>query len=289
MFKYNYGWFIFLVACGGDGDSGAVSGKTLRPLNDTGITQCGDFSNISGQNTIDCAASGAGKEISGIDTEGDAVPAGQDALYGHDVNPATNNDNDGHAGFSFTKLDSNGNSLPDSALSWVCVRDNISGLAWEAKTNNNGLGDRDWQYSWFNSNGNVNGGNAGAPDTGSGAGSDNCFDVARCDTEKYVADINSQELCGMSHWRLPSSEELQSIMSLDRVQPAVDTVFFPDTIMNGDYWSSSAVAREAAEAWNVNFYDGVENRKNKGQFASVRLVHTLQRYRGTTFFVPSSR
>ena len=32
---------------------------------------------------------------------------------------------------SFTKLDINGQDLPDMAVSWSMVRDNVTGLIWE--------------------------------------------------------------------------------------------------------------------------------------------------------------
>jgi hypothetical protein len=35
---------------------------------------------------------------------------------------------------SYTKLDDSGNDLLDSAMSWVMMRDNVTGLTWENKT-----------------------------------------------------------------------------------------------------------------------------------------------------------
>ena len=34
---------------------------------------------------------------------------------------------------SYTKLDENGNALPDNSTSWVTVLDNVTGLIWEMK------------------------------------------------------------------------------------------------------------------------------------------------------------
>jgi hypothetical protein len=39
---------------------------------------------------------------------------------------------------SFTKLDAQSHDLPDSTDSWVMVRDNVTGLIWEAKQNADG-------------------------------------------------------------------------------------------------------------------------------------------------------
>ena len=70
----------------------------------------------------------------------------QDCSHGRDT---THNDNsDGHAGFSYTKLDSNGKPLPDQTVDyattpWACVKDNVTGLIWEVKTDDGGQSSED--------------------------------------------------------------------------------------------------------------------------------------------------
>jgi hypothetical protein len=91
------------------------------------------------------------------------------------------------------------------------VQDNVTGLIWEVKTNDSGLRDKDWTYSWYNSTGINDGGYAGYADY-----ADNCYSTTRCDTEKYVADVNAATLCGNNDWRLPNSEELNTIVARDR-------------------------------------------------------------------------
>ena len=39
----------------------------------------------------------------------------------------------GTGGFDFTKLDINGDEVPDTATVYSCIRDNVSGLIWEVK------------------------------------------------------------------------------------------------------------------------------------------------------------
>jgi len=57
---------------------------------------------------------------------------------------------------SYTKLDAQGNDLPDSATKWVMVRDNVTGLIWEVKQAGDGtknysnLHDADNTYTWQN-------------------------------------------------------------------------------------------------------------------------------------------
>ncbi len=203
------------------------SGGPRRPLNDTGITGCANGS----QNNLPCPVIGY---------------PGQDAQYGRDH--TANNDSDGHAGFSFTKLDGNGNPLAASATSWSCVRDNVTGLTWEVKTNDGRLRDKDWTYTWYNPDSTTNGGFAGYQNGGSCAGS-------HCDTHAFAQAVNSQGLCGARDWRLPTDLELLSIVSNDRYNPTIDTAWFPNT-QASSFWSSSPLAGGDGHAWYVYFSYG---------------------------------
>lgn len=219
------------------------SGVVTSPLNDTGITRCGDAT----RNDLPCPVSGF---------------PGQDAESGRDV--THNDDSDGHAGFSFTKLDGNGNPLSASATSWTCVRDNVTGLIWEVKTDDGGLRDKDNTYTWYNPDSSSNGGNAGAQNGG------NCVGSA-CDTYAYVQAVNAQGLCGAMDWRLPTRFELESITSNDRTYPAIDTAFFPD-IASWGFWSSSPEANNPDGAWYVTFDYGYVGDSNKDYAGYVLLV-----------------
>jgi hypothetical protein len=221
----------------------AVSVQAAGPLNDTGIVTCGDASN----NELPCPV---------------ADYPGQDAEYGRDV---THNDpSDGHAGFSFTKLDANGNDLPASATDWFCVRDNVTGLIWEVKADDGGLRDQAWTYTWYNPDPTTNGGFEGYPNGGTCAGS-------ACDTQGYVAAVNAQGLCGASDWRLPAREELHSIVSYDRADPAIDTDYFPNTPSTW-FWSASPNANYSDDAWHVHFNLGGDGHSTKDDDRAVRLV-----------------
>ena len=62
-------------------------------------------------------------------------------LYGQDANYIINPQ-------SYTKLDAQGNDLPESATVWAMVRDNVTGLIWEIKTDDGYIHDKDDTY-WF--------------------------------------------------------------------------------------------------------------------------------------------
>ena len=150
-----------------------VSAHAIPPLQ-TGIDFCTD-----GSKRIDCPEPG-------------------EPFYGQDGNYQN-----GQAR-SYTKLDSQGNDLPDTATSWTMVRDNVTGLIWEVKTEEN----KDDTYTW-----------PGSP--------------------YYVAQLNAQNFGGHSSWRLPEIKELFSLVNAGIAEPGptIDTVYFPHTA-DAFYWSS---------------------------------------------------
>jgi hypothetical protein len=211
-------------------------------LNDTGITTCSNET----QKNLPCPVSDF---------------PNQDAQSGRDV--TNDDDSDGHAGFSFTKINNKGASLPASATNWNCVKDNVTGLMWEVKTTDGGLHDLHHTYTWYEPDNTKNGGDAGTRNGGACSGS-------QCDTNAYVKAVNSVGYCGYKDWRMPTSQELTSIVDISRVQPAIDINYFQDTI--ADYWSSSLYAYGSRGAWRVNFSFGDSSGTYKDISSSVRLV-----------------
>lgn len=223
------------------------------------------------------------------DNSGDAADTPrQDGRFGRDPHALGKNEVYSDAwyvtGFDYTRVCNSGElagsgSCPaDPALGygpdeWACTLDNITGLMWEVKVNNtNHLRHRSWEYTWYDSNPATNGGGAGFADTGAGVGSDKCLDAARCDTEKYAADVNASALCGHSDWRLPQRRELRSILHLgwvDGSDTAIDITHFPDTWYS--YWSASPYA-PGSGAWKVSFLDGRDWVDSKVSGIPARLV-----------------
>lgn len=212
-------------------------------LNDTGITTCSN----ANSNDLSCPV----EKFSN-----------QDAQFGRDF--INNDDSDGHAGFSFTKISSTGESLPASALIWNCVKDNVTGLIWEVKTTDNGLHDYNYTYTWYEPDSSKNGGSTGTQNGGACSGS-------QCDTNAYVNAVNSESYCGYKDWRMPTTEELLGIVSLDRYNPAIDMNYFPNTKPSW-YWASTAFVTYSFNSWRVDFgYGGTGINENQNSH-HVRLV-----------------
>jgi hypothetical protein len=199
---------------------------------------------------------------------------GHDAQYGRDV---TDNDpSDGYAGFSFTKLDQDGNALPAGAPNWACIQDNVTGLIWEAKTTDGAL--HDWRdtFSWYDPNPITNGGNAGYRDSEGGVcfGYDSGDESTYCNTHAFVNRVNLSSLCGADDWRIPTRKELLSIIDYSSYLPAMESSYFKN-VANSSYWSSETAARFSSgnSAWWVSYGYGVSSFVyDKSDNLFVRLV-----------------
>lgn len=222
------------------------------PINDTGITTCGDASS----NQLACPQT---------------LFPGQDAEVGRDISsPAST---DGRAGFEFTKLDAAGGALAANAASWSCVRDEVTGLVWEIKPDDiSNLRHRSHTYAWYNSDSSRNGGGAGAQTGGICAGG------ISCNTAAYVQAVNAAGLCGSNGWRLPTTQDLISIRDYGSASPpSLDTAYFPDFGSGYTYWASEPYASDPTGKARVVSYTsgaGAASSADKSSFfAHIRLVH----------------
>jgi hypothetical protein len=206
-----------------------------------------------------------------------AMHPGQDARIGRDAAAKAGiliKIGGGSKGFDFTKIANDGTELPASAglgtspKDWACTRDNVTGLMWEVKTTS-GLRSQSHTYTWNNTDATSNGGSAGTASGGT------CFATGRCDTAKYVADVNAVTLCAHNDWRMSTRGELRSIVDLGRTDPSIDPGWFPNT-PGYSFWSASAYADVLSYAWFVNFNSGSASYGNKSYPYRVRLVRAGQ-------------
>lgn len=216
--------------------------EALIHLNDTGIIGAGDYPT---GNNVTCASN---------------LSAPQDCNVGRDANSSTNNNSDGHAGFSFTKLDTNGQPLSSTVTNWTCVKDNVSGLVWEVKTTTSGVHNMGNTYQWGGL-------------TAIGINHPNSQGVYHDSWNDLVQESNDNSFCGFSNWRVPNIKELSSIINKNIINPAVDENYFPNTISDS-YWSSEPFAGDELVAWFLYFDNGYESFNNRTVSARIRLVRS---------------
>ena len=231
------------------------------PLNDTGI----DWGGNSGSgNNSDC-------------TSNDTIDAPQDCDQGRDADTNTGGVED-HAGFWFTKIDENGNMIGVLETSWSCVLDNVTGLIWEVKTDDDGLHDTNDTYSWYDTNSSTNGGSDGDINTndnicyGYTSGQESTY----CNTEAFVKRVNEAGLCGHNDWRMPDINELGGLADKGLANPSTNINYFPNTSSSG-YWSASPRASDSGDAWTINFDYGYDDYStSRSTNLHVRLVRSQQ-------------
>jgi len=82
------------------------------------------------------------------------------------------------------------------------------------------------------------------------------------------------DFAGHDDWRLPSIDELKSIVDKTRTPPAIDTIAFPNA-SDSIFWSSSRNATHpnyAVVAWSMGFGYGCPYVNSRKDFFRVRLV-----------------
>jgi hypothetical protein len=171
--------------CDGQVDEECQAG--FSPVPDTGQTTCYD----NNGRVITCPAAGS-------------TLYGQDACY--TINPP-----------SYTRMRGNANDF--------MVKDNVTGLIWELKTDDDGIHDKDDRYTWYNA------------------------------LNVFIARLNADQYGGYSDWRIPTQRELLSIVNYDNYNPAIDMNAFPNTIPSY-YWAYPTYADNPGGSSCINFLYG---------------------------------
>jgi uncharacterized protein DUF1566 len=162
----------------------------------------------------------------------------------------------------WTKLQASYPATPCAIARFVdngeTVTDNLTGLMWEKKQNLDGTAnvadphDADNLYTWSVT---------GAPGDGS------VF------TDFLPALNGGGCFAGECDWRLPTRDELQTILSEPEpcaASPCIDPLFGPTA--PSFYWSSTSDAMCPTDAWSVDFHDGMVYGPDKSTSYSARAV-----------------
>ena len=163
----------------------------------------------------------------------------------------------------FERLDIDGKRIDDSET-WSCVADNRTKLVWEVKTADGGIRDANHSYSWYDPERDSQ---TGVKDGG------RCSGGVKCDTHHYRVSLNQERLCGYDDWRLPSREELETLVEFQtkKSKASIDSRFFPLAAASW-YWTASSNHRNPGYAWYVLFRNGIPLNDLKARPKHVRLV-----------------
>ena len=75
-------------------------------------------------------------------------------------------------------------------------------------------------------------------------------------------------------WRVPTIDELNSIVDRTKFNPASNPIF---NMKSSVYWSCSPNANYSGNAWYVSFNDGYVNDFNRNNDLHVRLVRSMEK------------
>ena len=140
------------------------------------------------------------------------------------------------------------------------VTDNITGLQWQ---DNNDTANITKPWLTQENYDKCTGSNGQTQDTSK------CTDTSGDTATTYCANLT---LGGYSDWRLPTVQELQSIVVDGAYDPSIDTTAFVNYTTSYDYWSSTAHADYTGNAWIVYFYNGSTFGSNKSSGNCIRCV-----------------
>lgn len=163
---------------------------------------------------------------------------------------------------NYVWLDSTGKQVATYEMGAACVKDINTGLIWELKTQDGSEHDVDRRYRW------------------GGEGAEKIGTIFYDDWNSLILSANNKTLCGQNHWRVPSINELQTLMNkssglnnISATRISIDTHWFALTLAE-PYWSISTYKHYPEHAQTVDFGTGDSNYYNgfRGDKLPLRLV-----------------
>jgi len=89
--------------------------------------------------------------------------------------------------------------------------------------------------------------------------------------EEAITQFKDLVLDNHTGWRMPTREELRSIVDFSKITPSIFTNEFPRTAP-GNYWTSTAHAFQKNHIWCIHFYNGNDNYQSKNNTYFSRAV-----------------
>ena len=93
--------------------------------------------------------------------------------------------------------------------------------------------------------------------------------------ETAISYCKNLTLAGHTDWRLPTKNELMSLVDKNFSKPAIDTGAFPDAVSFG-YWTSTISADDPDDIIFINFVSGKPGNGDKSDTYYVRAVRVIE-------------
>jgi Protein of unknown function (DUF1566) len=218
----------------------------------------------SGIGVDHCYGAGSDMLISCTSAPALALNSKQDGMVGRDVTaPAAM---DGKLGFSYSNVPKPAGGVYAKT---ECVKDNITGMTWEGRPT-----------SGVRSNQNLTNFNSTSEPQNWDVTVNALVTVTQAEIDAitnsvgYQSYVNSIALCGYTDWRLPSIDEVDSIIDATNMPFAhLDTTWFPNSALN--IWSRTANVNPQfpGRAWlSINSNEGSPSSEYRYFTQGVRLV-----------------
>ena len=162
------------------------------------------------------------------------------------------------------KISKKGEMIELEEAEWACILEEELNLYWEVKTAKEGLQYAKNTYTWFD----------GESGEEYGDYSHHCSWSRGCNTLAYVKKINEKSLCSFTDWRLPTLNELKTLVNYyGDADTLINAAFFPNTQADS-YWTSTALPNSKLHVHEVPFVHGGSVARYKYFDTYIRLVRS---------------
>lgn len=162
------------------------------------------------------------------------------------------------------KLDIHGKPVPIKLGPWACATDVKTGLTWEVKSWHENLHYYKATYSYFDSKLNIGVKQGGSCQAGQ--------EWYPCDISEFIDKMNQLNYCGRNNWRLPTQNELQSLIYTHNTKGKllINSYIFPRTTRS--IYMTANVDKSNQQIMMMDFWHGKVSKRPLDVVANVRLV-----------------